>query len=149
MICSSACPDAGPPYAGVPDSGSYDSGVSAAAGLCTPDGWCWDNPTPLGTQWNAIWVASDDEAWAVGESGQTYHYLQGQWTLIPSGTGAVLCVKPDQAEPAARVAGACGVTRLLSIVAGMSTSRLEAVMAQPLPVVRAWQSPASSPCAPS
>ncbi len=56
---------------------------------------------------------------------------------ISESTGAVLCVKPDQAEPAARVAGACGVSRLLSIVAGMSTSRLEAVMTQPVAVVRA------------
>ena len=52
-------------------------------------------------------------------------------------TGAVLCVKPDQAEGAARLIGAVGVTRLLSIVAGLSTARLEAVMPGPVAVVRA------------
>jgi len=52
-------------------------------------------------------------------------------------SGVVLCVKPDQAEGAARLIGACGATRLLSVVAGLSTARLEAVMPQPVAVVRA------------
>ena len=52
-------------------------------------------------------------------------------------TGVVLCVKPDQAEGAARLIGAMGTTRLLSVVAGLSTSRLEAVMPGPVAVVRA------------
>ncbi len=51
-------------------------------------------------------------------------------------TGAVLCVKPDVAEVAARVAAACGVTRLLSVVAGLSTARIEAVFPSPTPVIR-------------
>ena len=51
-------------------------------------------------------------------------------------TGAVLCVKPDHAEGAARVAAIAGVTRLLSVVAGLSTARLEAVFTQPVAVVR-------------
>ena len=55
---------------------------------------------------------------------------------VEAGTGVVLCVKPDQAEGAARLAGACGVTRLLSVVAGLATSRLEAAFAQPVAVVR-------------
>ena len=56
---------------------------------------------------------------------------------LGAATGVVLCVKPDYAENTARLAGACGATRLLSVVAGLSTSRLEAVMAQPVSVVRA------------
>ena len=51
-------------------------------------------------------------------------------------TGAVLCVKPDQAEGAARLAGAMGVTRLLSVVAGLSTARVEAVFPGPVAVIR-------------
>jgi pyrroline-5-carboxylate reductase len=51
-------------------------------------------------------------------------------------TGAVLCVKPDHAEGAARLAGACGVGRLLSVVAGLSSARIEAVFAAPVSVVR-------------
>ena len=52
-------------------------------------------------------------------------------------TGAVLCVKPDHAEGAARLCAAAGVTRLLSVVAGLSTARIEAVFPAPVAVVRA------------
>jgi len=51
-------------------------------------------------------------------------------------TGAVLAVKPDHAEVAARQIAATGVTRLLSVVAGLATARLEAVFPQPAAVVR-------------
>ena len=51
-------------------------------------------------------------------------------------TGAVLCVKPDYAEVAARTVAACGVTRLLSVVAGLSTARIEAVFPTPAAVIR-------------
>ena len=52
-------------------------------------------------------------------------------------TGVVLSVKPDFAEGVARVAAACGATRVLSVVAGLSTARIEAVFAAPVAVVRA------------
>lgn len=52
-------------------------------------------------------------------------------------TGVVLCVKPDHAEGAARIIGAMGATRLLSVVAGLSCARIEAVMPGPVAVVRA------------
>jgi pyrroline-5-carboxylate reductase len=55
---------------------------------------------------------------------------------VDTKTGAVLCVKPDHAENAARSVGATGVTRVLSIVAGMSTARLEAVFPGPVAVIR-------------
>ena len=48
----------------------------------------------------------------------------------------VLCVKPDHAEAVARTAGALGVTRLLSVVAGLSTARIEAAFARPVAVIR-------------
>lgn len=51
-------------------------------------------------------------------------------------TGAVLCVKPDHAESAARALGATGVTRVLSVVAGLSAARLEASFRIPVAVVR-------------
>jgi pyrroline-5-carboxylate reductase len=47
-----------------------------------------------------------------------------------------LSVKPDYAEGVARTIGATGVTRLLSVVAGLSTQRLEAVFPQPAAVIR-------------
>lgn len=52
-------------------------------------------------------------------------------------TGAVLVVKPDVAESVARLVGATGVSRLLSVVAGLSSARIEAVLPGPVPVVRA------------
>jgi pyrroline-5-carboxylate reductase len=51
-------------------------------------------------------------------------------------TGVVLSVKPDYAEGVARLAAACGATRILSVVAGLSTARIEAVFPQPVAVVR-------------
>jgi pyrroline-5-carboxylate reductase len=55
---------------------------------------------------------------------------------VDDSTGAVLCVKPDHAESAARVAGSIGITRLLSVVAGLSTARIEAVFPGPAAVIR-------------
>src|SRR5271168_2733761 len=47
---------------------------------------------------------------------------------IDQATGAVLAVKPDAAEGAARMLGAVAVRRVLSVVAGLSTQRIEAVL---------------------
>jgi pyrroline-5-carboxylate reductase len=52
-------------------------------------------------------------------------------------SGAVLAVKPDAAEGACRVLGAVGVSRLLSIVAGIPTARLETALGGRPSVVRA------------
>jgi len=52
-------------------------------------------------------------------------------------TGAVLAVKPDAAERAARSLGAAGVTRVLSIVAGVPAARLEVALGGEPVVVRA------------
>jgi pyrroline-5-carboxylate reductase len=51
--------------------------------------------------------------------------------------GAVLAVKPDVAEGACRVLGLTGVTRVLSIVAGVPSARLEAALGGQPAVVRA------------
>src|ERR1700733_9952824 len=51
--------------------------------------------------------------------------------------GAVLAVKPDVAEGACRALAATGVTRLLSIVAGVPSARLEAALGGEPAVVRA------------
>jgi len=52
-------------------------------------------------------------------------------------SGAVLAVKPDAAEGACRVLGAVGVTRVLSIVAGIPCARLETALGGESKVVRA------------
>jgi pyrroline-5-carboxylate reductase len=51
--------------------------------------------------------------------------------------GAVLAVKPDGAEGACRVLGAVGITRVLSIVAGIPSARLETALGGQPSVVRA------------
>ena len=56
---------------------------------------------------------------------------------VSPASGVVLCVKPDHAEAAARLVGACGALSVLSVVAGLSTARIEAVMPGPVAVVRA------------
>ena len=52
-------------------------------------------------------------------------------------TGAVLAVKPEQAEAVVRLLGACGVRRIMSVVAGLSTDRLSAALPSGVPVIRA------------
>ena len=56
---------------------------------------------------------------------------------VSPSTGVVLAVKPDQAEGAARLAGTCGALRILSVVAGLSCARIEAVFPGPVAVSRA------------
>jgi len=56
---------------------------------------------------------------------------------VDEGTGAIIAVKPEFAEGAVRLVGALGVARILSVVAGISAARLEAVLPGPVPVVRA------------
>lgn len=55
---------------------------------------------------------------------------------VDNATGVVLCVKPDHAEGAARMAAVAGVTRLLSVVAGLSSQRIEAAFTGPVAVIR-------------
>jgi pyrroline-5-carboxylate reductase len=57
--------------------------------------------------------------------------------VVDDDGGAVLAVKPEVAEGACRLLGAAGVRRVLSIVAGMATHRLEAALPEAVVVVRA------------
>jgi len=56
---------------------------------------------------------------------------------VDAATAAILAVKPDRSEVAARSLGALGVRRVLSVVAGMSSARLEAVFPAGVALVRA------------
>ncbi|MGB8197717.1 MAG: pyrroline-5-carboxylate reductase [Acidimicrobiales bacterium] len=55
---------------------------------------------------------------------------------IDEASGVVMCVKPEHAEAVARLAGAMGAARLLSVVAGLSTARIEATLSTPVAVIR-------------
>src|SRR5579863_1100963 len=55
---------------------------------------------------------------------------------VDDASGVVICVKPENAEGVARLAGAMGAARLLSVVAGLSTARIEATLTAPVAVIR-------------
>jgi pyrroline-5-carboxylate reductase len=57
----------------------------------------------------------------------------GEGAALP---GAVLAVKPDQAESTCRVLGAVGVTRVMSIVTGVPCQRLETALGGEPAVIR-------------
>ncbi len=57
--------------------------------------------------------------------------------MVGTDGSAVLAVKPEAAEPACRVLAMAGVTRLLSVVAGLPAQRLEACFRADVSVVRA------------
>jgi pyrroline-5-carboxylate reductase len=63
--------------------------------------------------------------------------------LVEEGTGAVLAVKPEVAEVACQALKALGVVRVLSIVAGMSSGRLEACLGTGAVLVRAMPNTAA------
>ncbi|HUY42844.1 MAG TPA: pyrroline-5-carboxylate reductase [Acidimicrobiales bacterium] len=55
---------------------------------------------------------------------------------VDDSTGALLCVKPDYAESVATTLSTLGITRVLSVVAGLSSARLEAAFTKPVAVIR-------------
>jgi len=75
-------------------------------------------------------------ALAVEHPGLVVLEAPGPGVVAPDG-GAILAVKPEVAEAVCRAVGATGVTRVISIVAGMATHRLEAVLPQGAAVIRA------------
>ena len=79
---------------------------------------------------------------AVGDEGYLGMYGVNSEKLleiehIDESSGVVVCVKPEHAEAVMRLAGARGATRLLSVVAGLSTARIEATLPSPIAVIRA------------
>jgi pyrroline-5-carboxylate reductase len=56
---------------------------------------------------------------------------------VPAGTGAIVAVKPQDAEAACRALAETSPARVLSIVAGLTLSRLEEWLGAGTPIVRA------------
>ncbi len=109
--------------------GGGQIGSAIAAGLLDA-GWC--DRAELGI----VEVDAARREWLGEEHGCT---VLGVLDLehLDEATGAVLAVKPEAAEGAARMLGAAGVRRVLSIVAGLSAQRVEAVLPGQAAVVRA------------
>jgi pyrroline-5-carboxylate reductase len=80
--------------------------------------------TELGKEFPGLGLFDAPEAGVLADSGDRL-------------AGAVLAVKPDTAEGACRVLGAVGITRVLSIVAGLPCARLETALGGQPVVVRA------------
>lgn len=56
---------------------------------------------------------------------------------VDESSGVLLCVKPDHADAALRSVAAVGASRVLSVVAGLSTARIESNFVVPVAVIRA------------
>ena len=88
------------------------------------------------------WAPVSDLAVSEPDEAQRRRLAEAHPGLVVDGgpveaADAVLAVKPDVAEAVARTLKAVGVTRVLSIVAGVSTARLEDALGPGVVVVRA------------
>ncbi len=59
--------------------------TTLAAPLCTcsPEGFCWEHPTPQGNYLRRVWGFSKNDIWAVGDLGTILHYDGKAWTSMP------------------------------------------------------------------
>jgi hypothetical protein len=72
--------EAGTP--GEAGAGGGDGGeppVLEPLGDCTASGWCWDNPSPGGSNLEALWAHAPDDVWAVGLGGLILRYDGTSW----------------------------------------------------------------------
>jgi pyrroline-5-carboxylate reductase len=88
------------------------------------------------------WAAAGELAVADPDAGQRDSLAERHPGLIVADApvdaeGALLAVKQDAADSACRALGALGVPRVLSVVAGFNTARLESVLPAGTVVVRA------------
>ena len=58
--------------------------------ICTPNGWCWENPYPQGNFLRAAWSASYEDVWAVGDVGTVLRFNGKHWSNVASPTRANL-----------------------------------------------------------
>src|SRR5262245_30811663 len=60
-------------------------GVFAAEGICSEDGWCWENPWPQGNDLAGVFLGKD-EVWAVGGAGTILRSTSSGWRRSSSRT---------------------------------------------------------------
>jgi hypothetical protein len=58
------------------DAGEEDAGVPEppATPVCSVDNFCWERPTPQGETLRAVWSATPNDVWGVGDGGVVLHY---------------------------------------------------------------------------
>lgn len=60
--------------------------------ICSPDGWCWTNPTPQGNELRKVWGDRPDNYWAVGYAGTILRWYGEEegWRAVSSGVSTTL-----------------------------------------------------------
>jgi hypothetical protein len=61
------------------DRPSTDDGGGAQ---CSPGGWCWESPLPLGNRLRGVWGSGPSDIYAVGEGGTILHYNGTAWSKV-------------------------------------------------------------------
>lgn len=61
--------------------------TQSKAGLCSTDGWCWENPTPQGNRVNRVWVRSPSDVWAAANGGTVMRFDGARWSRMPLDAG--------------------------------------------------------------
>jgi hypothetical protein len=56
---------------------------------CTPGGWCWEQPRPLGPDLHGLWGTSPDNLWVLGWNGAIYHWDGERWSASHTAEGRV------------------------------------------------------------
>jgi hypothetical protein len=71
----------------LPDGGMPPpTSLNADSGVCPNDNVCWQSPLPQGNRLSAVHAISEDDVWAVGNSGTVLHYSRGRWTQVSGKT---------------------------------------------------------------
>lgn len=61
--------------------GAHVPNVCGEPEVCTPEGWCWENPRPQGHSLEAVYAAGPNAYWAVGERGTILRWNGVRWSL--------------------------------------------------------------------
>ncbi|MDB4944138.1 MAG: Glucosyltransferase-I precursor [Labilithrix sp.] len=72
------------------DGGPGDGGPAVTGDFCVEDGWCWQRPTPFGTNLAGVWGSAPGDVWAVGARGTIVRHDGTRWKLAASGVRADL-----------------------------------------------------------
>jgi hypothetical protein len=76
---------------------------------CTTSGWCWDNPTPGGSNLNGVWAGAPDNVWAVGMDGLILRYDGKRWQRFAGPTTKTLFAVWGTAADSVWIGGAGGL----------------------------------------
>jgi formylglycine-generating enzyme required for sulfatase activity len=60
--------------------------VDKSKAICSPAGWCWENPLPQGNNLNSVWGESPSDVFAVGGYGTILHFDGSAWSAMKGET---------------------------------------------------------------